>query len=299
VSTSELIASWTQEVGLTSVAPAEEGCALEGSHVRLAHVDGRTVAYERAGTGRPLVLLHGGLSDHREWRRQIDGLSDAFDVIAWDTPGTGGSASTAASMRMPGYADILAGFIDALHLERPHLLGLSWGSALAIEFFRRHRDIAASLVLTAAYAGWAGSLPPETVRQRLATSLRDMEELPPEAFVRTWVPSLFTDVATSDVIEGYVNVMASFRREGVRTMLHAIAEADLRDVLPTIDVPTLLLYGERDARSPVHVARAMHAAIPTSELVVLPDVGHMSNLESPDAFNDAVRSFLERVDRER
>lgn len=81
-----------------------------------------------------------------------------------------------------------------------------------------------------------------------------------------------------------------------RSTLHASAEADLRDVLPRIDVPTLLLYGELDQRSPLEIAYAMHAAIPGSELTVLPGVGHMSNLEAPAVFNAAVRDFLARVE---
>ena len=86
--------------------------------------------------------------------------------------------------------------------------------------------------------------------------------------------------------------MTEARPAGTRPMLHALAEADLRDVLPTIAVPTLLLYGAEDARSPLPVAAAMHAAIPASSLVVLPEAGHMSNIETPRAFNDAVRAFL-------
>ena len=91
-----------------------------------------------------------------------------------------------------------------------------------------------------------------------------------------------------------MKVMAGFHDGGVRQMLHAIAEADLRPVLPMIDVPTLLLYGAEDARSPLPVAEAMHQAIRGSELVVLPGVGHMSNLEAPDRFNAVVRGFLDR-----
>ncbi len=78
-------------------------------------------------------------------------------------------------------------------------------------------------------------------------------------------------------------------------MAHALAEADLRDVLPRIEVPTLLLYGDADPRSPLSVAEDLHAAIPTSRLVVLPGVGHMSNLEAPARFNSEVRSFLRSV----
>jgi pimeloyl-ACP methyl ester carboxylesterase len=86
-------------------------------------------------------------------------------------------------------------------------------------------------------------------------------------------------------------IAAGVRPESMSTALHVMAEADVRDVLPRIDVPTLLLWGERDARSPLGVARQFQDAIPHAELVVIPGVGHMSNLEAPERFNDAVRAF--------
>ena len=85
--------------------------------------------------------------------------------------------------------------------------------------------------------------------------------------------------------------MQAFRPVGFRAMARASAE-DVRDVLPLIDVPTRLIYGDRDARAPLTVARSLHAAIPGSELVVLPGVGHVCNVEAPAEFNAAVRSFL-------
>lgn len=78
-------------------------------------------------------------------------------------------------------------------------------------------------------------------------------------------------------------------------MAHALAEADLRDVLPRIDVPTLLLYGQVDRRSPLSVAEGLRAGIPASTLVVLPGVGYLANLEAPERFNTEVRSFLRRA----
>lgn len=251
-----------------------------------------SIAFERKGNGPPLVLLHGGLADHRDWEPQLDGLSDRFTVVAWDAPGCGDSTDPPQSFRMPDYAESLAGFIEALELERPHVLGLSWGSTLALELYRYRPDIPRTLILTAAYAGWAGSLAPEVVADRLETSLRDLDSMPPEEFVCTWIPTLFTERAPNELVERLVTTMAEFHPGGVRQMLHALAEADLRDVLPTIEIPTLLLYGAEDQRSPLTVAERMHAEIARSTLVVLPEVGHMSNLETPKAFNDAVREFL-------
>ena len=76
-------------------------------------VNGLRVAYRRAGSGPALVLVHGGLGDSRDWRRQLEGLGDEFTVVAWDAPGCGGSGDAPASYRLPDYADCLAGFVAA------------------------------------------------------------------------------------------------------------------------------------------------------------------------------------------
>jgi len=250
-----------------------------------------TIAFERSGDGPALVLLHGGLSDHREWRRQIDALSDGFTVVAWDAPGCGGSSDPPESFRMPDFADCLADVVEVLELGRPHVLGLSWGSTLALELYRRHPSIPRTLVLAAPYAGWAGSLPDMVVEERLQTSLRDLA-LPPEGFVRAWLPSLLTERATDEMVDELIEIMSGFHPDGARAMLHAMAEADLRDVLPEIVVPTLLLRGEEDQRSPQAVVEEMHSRIAGSILVRIPEVGHQSNVEAADLFNAEVRHFL-------
>lgn len=262
--------------------------------VERVEVGGLAIAYERRGHGPPLLLLHGGMSDHREWRQQLDGLSDGFTVVAWDAPGCGASSNPPETFRMADYADSLTGLIEALGLGRPHVLGLSWGSTLALELYRRRPEIPRSLALTAAYAGWAGSLPPEEVTRRLERLLEQIER-PAREWVREYVPTLLTERAPAETAAELETIMADSRPAGLRPMLLAMAEADLRDVPPTISVPTLLLYGEEDARSPRDVAEQMHAAIPGSALVVLPGVGHQANVEAPEAFNEAVRTFLRTV----
>src|SRR4029453_13930053 len=255
-------------------------------------VAGLRVAYRRAGQGSPLVLLHGGLADSREWRRQVGGLAHEFTVVAWDAPGCGGSSDPPAAWRLPDYADCLAGLIHALELERPHVGGLSWGGGLALGVYRRHPPVPRSLVLASAYAGWAGSLPPKVVAERLERALREAE-LPPQQWVPGWLPGLFSDAVPAAVVQEALAMMLEVRPAGMWPMLQGFAEADLREVLPRIQVPTLLLYGDADRRSPPEVvARDLHAKIPGSRLVVLPGVGHQCDMEAPDRFNAEVRSFL-------
>ena len=257
-------------------------------------VEGLSIAYERAGEGPPLVLLHGFVGDSREWRRQIDELSDEFTVVAWDAPGSGRSSDPPESFRMPDYADCLAGFVNALGLGRPHVAGLSFGGSLALELYRRHPTIPIALVLASAYAGWAGSLPPEVVEQRLRQSLQ-ASDLPADRFVRAVIPTLFSESAPAELVDEFGAIMSEFHSAGFRAMARSLAEADLRDVLPRIAVPTLLLYGDKDVRAPLNVAEDLHAAIPTSRLVVMPGVGHMNNVEAAERLNAEVRAFLRSV----
>jgi pimeloyl-ACP methyl ester carboxylesterase len=258
-------------------------------------VNGLRVAYRRAGSGPAVVFVHGGLGDSRDWRRQLEGLGDEFTVLAWDAPGCGGSDDPPESFRLPEYADCLAGFVAALGLERPHVCGLSFGGGLALELYRRHPGVPRSLVLASAYAGWAGSLPPEVVRERVERALREAE-LPPEQWVRDSLPGLFTSSAPPELLEEATAIMLDVRPAGMRAMVRGFAEADLRDVLGGIQVPTLLLYGDADRRSPPEaVAAELHRQIPGSRLAVLPGVGHATNMEAPDRFNAQVRGFLRSV----
>lgn len=250
------------------------------------------IGYERAGTGPPLVLLHGGFGlDSRSWRPQLSSLSDRFTVVAWDAPGSGRSSDPPDTFRLADYADCLAAFIEALALDRPHVLGLSFGASLALELYRRHPAIPRTLGLAGAYAGWAGSLPPEVVEQRLARVLQE-SRLPPEQWVPGYLPGMLTTAAPPDLVDEVRALMCDAHPAGNVAMLRSLAEADLRGVLPRIQIPTLLLVGDADARSPVDVVAALHAQIPGSRLVVLPGVGHLSNLEAPEPFDREVLAFL-------
>lgn len=253
---------------------------------------GLRIAYRRAGRGVPLVLLHGGFGfDSRSWLAQLEVLSDSFDVVAWDAPGCGESGDPPDPFSMADYADCLAEFIALLGLERPHVLGISFGGALALALFGDHPTVPGSLVLAGAYAGWAGSLPPEEVTRRVRVISGQMRK-PVEEWLPSYVTGMFSPAAPAAMRAQALELMSGVRPGGNLTMLRAMAEADLRDVLPRVDVPTLVLHGEADARSPLQVGVELHERIAGSRLVVLPGVGHASNLEAAATFNSEVRRFL-------
>jgi pimeloyl-ACP methyl ester carboxylesterase len=262
--------------------------------MEMIEVHGLGIAYERVGDGPPLVLLHGYVGDAlTTWRRQIEGLSDEFTVVAWDAPGVGRSADPPESFGMAGYADCLAGFVKGLGLEKPHVAGLSFGGALALEFYRRHAAIPRTLILASAYAGWAGSLPADVAEQRLQQALA-LADLLPEEFVAALLPTMFSEGTPAESVDEFGASMLAYRPAGFRAMARASAE-DLREVLPHIRVPTLLVYGDQDVRAPMAVAENLHAPVSGSKLVLLPDTGHLCNIEAPEEFNRTVRNFLRDI----
>jgi pimeloyl-ACP methyl ester carboxylesterase len=259
--------------------------------MEMIDVDGLRIAYERVGDGPPLVLLHGYVGDAATtWRRQIEALSDEFTVVAWDAPGAGRSSDPSESFGMAGYADCLARFVSSLRLEKPHVAGLSFGGALALELCHRYPAIPRTLVLASAYAGWAGSLPADVAEQRLQQALV-LADLAPEEFVGALLPTMFSEGTPQESVDAFAGSMRAFHPSGFRAMARASAE-DLRDVLARISVPTLLVYGAEDVRAPLTVAEKLHEEISGSTLVVLPNAGHICNIEAPEGFNKAVRNFL-------
>ena len=257
-------------------------------------VDGMRIAYTGAGSGPLLVMLHGAPCDSRTWQWMLPDLSRDHAVLAWDAPGFGESSDIDDSWRAPQFADALAAFIAALGLERPHVVAHSFGTMLALSLFQYHPAVAASLVLVGGYAGWAGSLPPDEVARRLEMFV-GMAELD-DAFDPKSYPGLFSELIPADRDAALATMMReNMRPATVRAAGYIGAETDLRPVLPTIDIPTLVLHGEADARSPLANAEALHAAISTSQLVVLPKLGHACVVEDPEACASAIRRFVKTL----
>ena len=251
--------------------------------------NGFEIAYERVGQGPPLVLVHGAAVDSRMWRPQLAALADEFTVVAWDEPGAGRSSAVPSDFALVDYANSLSTLIDALELGPAHVAGLSWGGTVVLELYRHHPEIVATLLLVDTYAGWRGSLPEQEVRARV-DGVRRMFAAADQLFDPT-LPGLFAGDPPAEFVPLLEAMAADVRPESMRTALLVMAEADQNDLLPRIAVPTLLIWGELDARSPLTVASQFEEAIPDARLVVIPGAGHVSNLEQPELFNDAVREF--------
>jgi 3-oxoadipate enol-lactonase len=249
------------------------------------------------GDGPPLLLVHGFPLDHTMWRGQIQTLSDICRVIAPDLRGFGASSVSTATVTMARMADDLADLLDALDIQEPiTFCGLSMGGYIAWSFYRRHRSRLARLVLCDTRAQ-ADS--PEAARVRRESADRVLVEGP--AFLadamldRLFAPETRTEAP--EILEATRRTILNTAPEGIAAALRGMAERpDETDLLPEIDVPTLVVCGQHDAISTVQEMCGIATRIPSARFAQIPAAGHMAPLENPRQVNDAIRKFVTETD---
>jgi len=257
-----------------------------------ATVNNVRIHYERGGQGPLLVLLHGIGSNARSWQHQLQGLAAEYDVVAWDMRGYGSSSDPEEPYTMADVAGDLAGLLDHLGFENAHIGGLSMGGVVAQEFYRYFQQRARSLILADTSAGQR-ALDEEERQRRLDQRLTGSVE--PTGLARQRTPVLLSPEASPEVVAEAESIMSELHPEGYRLAARAFALTDERDLLPRIEVPTLVLWGEYDTVATREDVEVLASNIKGAQFEVIPKAGHLSNQENSDAFNDAVRRFLATV----
>jgi pimeloyl-ACP methyl ester carboxylesterase len=259
-------------------------------------VNGTNLYYEQAGSGHALVLIHGFTLNTQMWDDQFWVFAQQYRVIRYDTRGSGHSA-------MPtdepfSEVDDLHALLDALGVRRAFVMGLSRGGRVAIDFSLMHPERTCALVLVdPALGGWNWS----------TDFSQSMHEL--EIMART----KSVDTALQRWLEHPLFSPASERPHQSERLAHIVSSYsgwawlqssfERDDHLPTprplerICVPTLLVMGERDIQEFHDIANLIARTIPCITKRVLSGVGHMSNMEAPESFNQAVLDFLENIER--
>jgi pimeloyl-ACP methyl ester carboxylesterase len=247
------------------------------------------IGHRRAGAGQPLVVLPGALDDGRWWEHQLRDLSASFTVVVWDAPGCGASTDPPADWSLADFADCVASLVDAIGVAPVHLLGLSFGGDRSLP---RQPSVVRSLLLVSAYAGWVGSLGAEEARARVAVG-KQMRAMRADEIVDALLPTLVAPPIDDERRAWAEQLLRDTRTESAPTYARALA-VDLRDVLPTIDVPTLVVHGTHDIRAPQSVADDLVAHISSAEMAVLDEAGHLVNVDAPEQLANQVRAFLAR-----
>lgn len=263
------------------------------SHISIGDVSLHVVIQ---GEGEPLLLVHGFPLDHSQWTHQIAHFARSHQVIAPDLRGFGSSDVTAGTVQMEQFADDLASLLTALGVARPVCLcGLSMGGYIAFAFVRRHRERLRSLVLCDTRAA-ADS--PETRQNRWETAERVLRS-GPGFLAENMVERLVAPATRRQRPELVAEVQAVIRsapREGVAAALRGMAErSSAEELLPHLDLPTLVLVGEHDLISPPAEMRELARKIPAAQFVLLAEAGHLAPWEQPAAMNAALDRFLQET----
>ncbi|WP_295797003.1 alpha/beta hydrolase [Mucilaginibacter sp.] len=262
-----------------------------------AKVNNINLFYTVTGTGEPILLVHGHPFDHTMWDPQIDAFSKQYQVIAPDLRGYGKTAlPKSGTSRFEDYATDMLALMDSLGIVTFHLAGLSQGGQFIMEIFRQAPKRVKSLILADTFASLDT---PETKQLRYDTADRlEKEGMDFYADEAIFKMILREHVTTMPEIAAHViKMMKSTLPKGAATALRARAERIdyLNLVLPSVNVPTLVVVGRQDEFTPVAKAEEMQEKLQNCKLVIVEDAGHMPNLEHPDEFNEVVLDFLEGI----
>ncbi len=248
-----------------------------------------------AGSGPPLLLVHGFPSNALSWRLVMERLVGRRRMLAPDQVGFGRSTRrTRAPLTDDAYADRLARLLDVLEIERADVAGLSWGGAVAQRLALRHPERVGRLVLAAAVS----AARPLRLSDGSLLGLALGRLAPPLArgvvrryLLRATAGDLGSEVL-NEVVDGYVEPL---RTPGalafLRRFVRATRATPPADVSP-IEAPTLVVVPDADRVIAPAVGHELAATIPTAQLEVLPDVGHAVQFEAADRLADLLDQFL-------
>lgn len=250
------------------------------------------LAIDRAGEGEAVLFLHGIGGNRRNWRSQLPVFAQRFLAVSFDARGYGDSDDYDGPLHFPDFADDAARILDHLGIGRAHIVGLSMGGNVAIDFAHRHRERVLSLVLCDTDHGTRDA--PEEARQEFLRLRSEpllngqtMAEIAP-ALARSLTGPQADAAAQEAIMESLLRLRADNYLKSIRGTI----DIDLTDAVDSIRAPTLIVVGEHDALTPVSEAQYLHSRIRGSRLAIIPGAGHLSNIEAPGFFNEVVMNFL-------
>lgn len=250
------------------------------------------------GSGTPLVLLHAFPLSSAMWLAQREGLAARFRVVTPDLRGFGGSPLGAAEPSVDVMADDVAALLDAKGIDRAVVGGLSMGGYVTLAFCRRHPDRVIGVVLADTKATADGDAARDA---RLRTAERLEADKSVDVLLEELLPRLVgpTTMAQRALVYGRVRglVQSAPPQAAAWAQRAMAARPDALDLLPGLHVPALVLQGAEDEITTADDAHAMARALPNAELITIPRSGHLTAIEQPQLFNEAVGEFVAALGR--
>jgi 3-oxoadipate enol-lactonase len=258
-----------------------------------ATLGGTAIEYDVRGRGPAILFLHAFPLGQFMWDAAAEALSGRHRVVRFDARGFGGTPPGGEPLTMERIADDAAALLGLLGIEKAVVAGCSMGGYAAFAFVRRHPARLDGLVLQDTRPGADTE---EGRANRVSLAARVLEE-GAAAAVEAFLPKLVGETTkreNPELVDRLRDRILAASPEGIAQALHGLgARPDSHDTLDRIQVPTLVVVGEEDVLTSPADAEAMAARIAGSRLEVIPRAGHLSNLENPAAYNEALARFLD------
>ena len=251
--------------------------------------------YETHGQGFPIVLLHPFTVNHEFWNPVRDQLTAKYRVITPDLRGHGRSGVGEGAATMGKHAEDLRRLIDAEEIKTAVFVGVSIGGYILFEFWRRHHQRIAALVLSNTKA----EADTEIAQANRLQSIQNSRLHGTAPFLEEQIPNYLgssTRRNRPDIVQEVRRMMNTLTVDGLAAVQQGMIERpDSVSTLPTIAAKTLIITGEEDILTPAPNARLMRERIPGASLAVIPHAGHYAALENPEEFARVLRQFLDGV----
>ena len=245
-------------------------------------------------TGAPVVTFsHSLATDLSMWDRQAAALAARYRVLRYDTRGHGGTDAPAGAYTLEQLAADARGLLKALGIARTHWVGLSMGGMIGQMLAVTTPELLQSLTLCDTSCRVPGEAKPLWDERITVAETKGMEPHVEPTASRWFTPKFIE--SRPDVVNPVRDMIRRTSPRGYVGCCHAIRALDLTDRLAAVRLPTLVIVGAQDVGTPLAASQTIHGQIKGSELVILDPASHLSNLEQPEAFTQALEAFLRRV----
>ena len=248
--------------------------------------------FDGPANGRVVLMSNSLMSNYTMWDWTLPALTDRYRVLRYDMRGHGKSGTTPAPYSIPQLADDVVALMDALGVAKAHFVGLSMGGMIGQQLGARYGDRVHSLSL----CDTASEMPPRNLwEDRLAAAREKGVAGLADATLQRWFTAPFLKRAPQD-IEKVRQMILGTGLEGYIGCASAVRDMSQTTMLLKIKTPTLILTGRQDPATTVEQSTVLNRMIDGSQMVVIEEAAHLSNIEQPAVFNQTVRAFIDKVD---
>jgi len=245
---------------------------------------------QSGSSGETIIFIHGFPMNGHIWDAQLSALAAGFKCYALDLPGYGLSPTPDGFIAsMDSYADHVAQFIAARGLPLVHIVGISLGGMIALNFARRHGHLLKSIILLHSTA----STDTAELKDGRTQIIEDIKQGGLKEFVVNFADILLGPTAGRAVRADYITLMNDTSKDTVIAGMKALRDrgAELQN-LGNIDIPTLVVAGDQDTRTPAQMMEKIAAALPNSTFEIITGCGHVSPIEQPDKLSGLIRDWV-------